>query len=283
MNKVVIFTDSCVDLGVETTNKLKIEVVPLLVTIGEKVYQDGIDIKQKDIVDSVVKNNLFPKTSAAAPATFIERFTPYIEQGYDIVYCGIGSDFSATYNSVILASRELPKDRIFMIDSKNLSSGIGLLVLKCCKYRDQGKSAIEIVEEVSKLVDLVRVQFVVDTLDFIYRGGRCSGTAFFFAKHLKIHPILKVEDGKMAVYKKPRGALSKGWNEMIKEFKEDLPHVDLDSVVITGCQNEDGEKYMVEELKNLIPETSIRVTQVGSVIATHCGPNTTGILYIKTK
>lgn len=280
MNKVVIFTDSCVDLGSETTNKLKVEVVPLLVTVGEKVFQDGVEITPDDIVEFATKGSDFPHTSTAAPATFVERFTPYIEQGYDIVYCGIGSTFSATFNSVLIAQKEFPENRIFMVDSKNLSSAIGILILKAVKYRDAGLSAKEIAEKISEHVDFLRVQFVVDTLDFIYKGGRCSGAQRVFAKYLKIHPILKVSDAKMNVYKKPRGALMKAWKEMLADFKNDLPHVDLDNVIITGCQNADGEKYMVEELRKMIPQESIRVTQVGSVIATHCGPNTTGILYL---
>lgn len=283
MKKIAIFTDSCADLDIKMINQADIEIVPLNVIINETVFQDGIDITQKEIVDSVLKNNVFPKTSAVSPATFIERFTPYIEKGYDIVYCGIGSSFSATFNSVLVAMEEFPKDRIHAIDSKNLSSGIGLLVLKCIKYRDEGLSAIEIVEKVNALVDTLKVQFVVDTLDFIYKGGRCSGTTHFFAKHLRIHPILKVENNKMNVYKKPRGRLVKAWDEMLKDFKNDLPDIDLDGVFIAGCQNADGEKYMVEQLKKLIPEQSIKAIQVGSVIATHCGPNTTGIIYSKKR
>ncbi|MFA7192837.1 MAG: DegV family protein [Bacilli bacterium] len=283
MNKVVIFTDSCVDLGSDTIQKLKVEVVPLLVNIGEKVFYDGVDITPQDIIDSVAKGGVFPKTAAAAPATFIERFTPYIEQGYDIFYCGIGSTFSATLNSVLIARAEFPENRIFLVDSSNLSSAIGLLILKAVKYRDAGLSAKEIAEKVSEHVDRLRVQFVVDTLDFIYKGGRCSGATLFFAKHLKIHPILKVGDAKMNVYKKTRGPLVKAWNEMLSDFKKDLKNLDLDNVVIAGCGNEDGEKYMVEQLQKLIPAESIRVTKVGSVIATHCGPNTTGILYLTKK
>ncbi|MDR0934969.1 MAG: DegV family protein [Erysipelotrichaceae bacterium] len=281
MNKVVIFTDSCVDLGKDITDKLGIEVVPLLITIGEKVYKDGVDIFQKDIVKSVLVDNVFPKTSAVAPGVFAKRFEPYIKKGYDIIYCGIGSNFSATYNSVLIAMNDFPKGRIFLIDSKNLSSGIGLLVLKCVKFKNEGMSAEEIAHKVAPMADKLCVQFVVDTLDSIYKGGRCSGTVYFFAKHLKVHPILRVADDKLTVYKKPRGALSKAWNEMISDFKKDIPEVDMDNVIITGCQNEDGEKYVYEELKKIVPDANILKTQVGSIIATHCGPNTTGILYLK--
>lgn len=279
MKKIAIFTDSCADLGAIALNNSDFEIIPLTVNINETSYLDGIEITQKEIVDSVVKNKVFPKTSAVSPATFIERFTPYIEKGCDIVYMGIGSGFSATYNSVLVAMEEFPKDRIHVLDSKNLSSGIGFLVLKALKYRDEGLSAVEIVEKVSEIVDTLRVEFVVDTLDFIYKGGRCSGTTYFFAKHLKIHPILKAGDNKMGVYKKSRGRLSKAWDELLADFKNDLPNVDLENVFIVGCQNKDGEEYMIEELKKLIPAESIRAIQVGSVIATHCGPNTTGIIY----
>ena len=283
MNKVVIFTDSCVDLGLKTTKDLGIEVIPLLVTIKEKVFKDGVDITQKDVIDSVTKNDIFPKTSSVSPMVFSERFKEFYDKGYDIVYCGIGSDLSGTFNSAHIAASEFDDNRIFLIDSKNLSSGIGALVLKACKLRDMGKSAKEIQEEVSKLTGLVSSKFVVDTLDFIYRGGRCNGAVYFIGKHLKIHPILKVVDGKLIVHKKPRGLISRGWDEMLEEFKNDLPHVDLDNIMITGCQNSDGEKYVEEEIKKMAPKANIRKTQVGCIIASHCGPNTTGILYIKTK
>ena len=283
MNKVVIFTDSCVDLGSKTTKDLGIEVIPLLITIGDKVNKDGIDITQKDIVESVSKHNVFPKTSSVSPMVFVERFKEFYDKGYDILYCGIGSDLSGTYNSALIAAREFEPNRIFLVDSKNLSSGIGTLVLKACKLRDMGKSAKEIEEQLNKITGLVSAKFVVDTLDFIYRGGRCNGAVYFIGKHLKIHPILKVVDGKLIVHKKPRGLISRGWDEMLEEFKNDLPYVDLDNIMITGCQNEDGEAYIEEQIKKMAPKANIRKTQVGCIIASHCGPNTTGILYIKTK
>ena len=144
MNKVVILTDSTCDLDLNIIQEKNINVIPLYVCFGDKNYKDGVDINTEKLYEMVEELGYLPKTSAVSPNEFINFFAPFIDKGYDIVYLGIGSTLSSTFNNAYIASLSFPENRIFLIDSLNLSTGTGLLVLKACKYRDQNFSAAEI-------------------------------------------------------------------------------------------------------------------------------------------
>ena len=204
MNKVIIIADSTVDLTPELIKKHNIVTVPLIVRFDEEIYYDNETITPDELYEKVKIKGELPKTAAVAPQTFIELFKPYIDQGCDILFSGIGAKMSATIQNAIIASNEFPEGRIFVLDSGNLSTGTGLLILKMCKYRDEGKSAKEIFDLVSPLVTKVSAQFAVDTLEYLHKGGRCSGASKIFGTIFHIHPIIKLVDGGMIVYKKPR-------------------------------------------------------------------------------
>lgn len=282
MNKVAIVVDSTADLTRDLYEKHKIIVVPLLVNIGGESYEDGTGINSEKLYSLVAEHNELPTTAAVSPQKFIETFKPLIEEGYDIFFVGIGSLLSATLQSVILASQEFPKDRIFYTDSNNLSSASGLLALKAVKYRDEGKSAKEIKELIDKLAPKLNTVFAIETLDYLHKGGRASGTAKIIGKIFRIHPLIKVVNGKLIVYKKPRGRMNVALDELIAEIQGDLPSVDLERVMIThsGADQENLE-YFKEKLSQIIEPDSICVTQAGAVISSHCGYGTIGILYIR--
>lgn len=285
MNKVIVIADSTTDLSKELIEKYKIKVVPLHVTIpgDDTDYLDGVNLDAEQIYEIVDKNGKTPKTGARNTAELIEDFRPYIEQGCDIIFTGIGASMSSTYSNACLAAQEFPEGRIEVIDSQNLSTGTGLLVLRMCELRDQGKGVHEIAKEIRELVPLVSAKFCIEVLDYLYKGGRCSGMTKLFAQFLRIHPIAKVIDGKLTMYKLPRGKYKKAVDLQIEEFVEDFNAGNIypEHVFVTHSGRMTGEtEYIVEELKKYLPEEAIHVTHSGCVVSSHCGPKTIGILYI---
>lgn len=282
MRKVKIVADSTVDLTPEQYKDNDIFVMPLSVNFGEETYKDGVDITPDEIYEKVKNGSCLPSTAAIPPQVFAEQLKPFVDDGYDIVFLGIGSKLSTTFQNLHIASEELGKEYIFPVDSSNLSSGTGLLVLKASKLRDEGKSAKEIKEILETLVPKVSAKFVLERLEYMRKGGRCSAMAAIFGTLLHIHPILKMVDGKLIVEKKPRGPMKVAYNEMVKELEEDLPNIDFDNVMITHAGIEqDRLDYIFNEVSKLVDPKIIRVTRAGCVVSSHCGYGTVGILYIK--
>ena len=282
MNKVAIFVDSTADLNKEHYQKHNINVVPLLVNIGGKAYKDGLEIDSELLYKLVAEHGELPTTAAVPPYTFVEAFKPFIDKGYDIFYVGIGGKLSATLQSVVLAAQEFPEGRVFYSDSNNLSSGSGLLALKAVQYRDEGKSASEIKQLVDAHAAKVNSVFAIETLDYLHKGGRCSGTAKVLGRLFHIHPLIKVTDGKLIVYKKPRGRMSAALDELVSELKGHLPNVDMDQIMVTHAGVDQANlDYLVRELSQIVEAKKIVVTHAGGVISSHCGYGTIGVLYIR--
>lgn len=282
MNKVKIISDSTCDLGLERAKELDVRIVPLYVTFNEESYLDGETIKTQDVYDKVAEKGYLPKTAAVTQETFYSVFKEYLEEGYDIVFTGISKQMSRTYESAVLAARELDESRIFVVDSMNLSTGIGLLVLKACKFRDEGKSAKEIADLLNDLNKRVKSQFAIETMDYLYKGGRCSGMAKFFGTLLKIKPVIFVRNGKMGVGKKPIGKMKIALDAMVDMILDDKAkdNIDLDHIFITDSIAPQSFEYLDKRLKEEFPGVDIIHTTAGCVIASHCGPGTIGILYI---
>lgn len=281
MNKVRILVDSCADLTKEMYKEYDMDVLSGNIVFGEQSYTDGVDITLEELYAKVKEIGSLPRTSAVTPGNFDEYFKKTLDAGYDIVYVALGSSLSTTMQNAVIASQAYPKERIVIVDSKSLSTGIGLIALKAAKFRDEGLSAKEIGEKCSALVPKIVAQFTVDTLDYLHKGGRCSGASKLIGHIFHVHPYLKVVDGKLIVYKKPRGPAKIAMDEQLKELKSALPNVDLDHIMITHAGlDKDKEDYLKTELSKLVPAERIHVTRAGSVIASHCGYGTVGILYI---
>lgn len=280
MNKVAIITDSTCDLSKEIIESRNIKVLPLYVRFGEDTYRDGIDITTDRLYELVEQKNEIPKTSAVSPGDFIEAFEPLIKDGYDIIYTGIGSSLSGTFQSAHIASLEFPENRIYLVDSKNLSTGIGLLVLKACDLRDRGLSASDIKDRLLEIVPKVRSQFAIKTLDYLHKGGRASGTAKLLGTMLRIKPIIQVRDGQMDVYTKTMGKMSRALDVMLTDYINLGEQIDLDYVMITHSQAGKHVDYMSEIVNQKLKPNKLFVTEAGCVISSHCGPGTIGILYI---
>lgn len=281
MNKVKIVVDSCSDLSPELYEKYDLEVLHQNVTFGGKNYRDGVDCTLEQLYASVAETGELPHTAAVSPAVFEECFKKNIEAGYDIVYVGLGDKLSTTFQNAHIAKNNCEEGRVFLVNSASLSSGIGLLAMKAAKLRDEGKTAAEITEICNEMAKNIVAQFAVETLDYLYKGGRCSGAAALVGKLFHVHPYLKVVDGSLIIYKKPRGPMKFAIDEQLNELKAVMPNVDLDNVMITSAgMDKEIEDYCVSKLSEIVPKECIKVTRAGSVIASHCGYGTVGILYI---
>lgn len=282
MNKVQIICDSTLDITPELYKKYDIDVIPLHVSFGDEDYLDGQNITLEELYKKVKEYGKLPQTAAVSSAIFEEEFKKFIDKGMDVVYVGIGSTLSSAFQSAYIAKQSFPEGRVALIDSKNLSSASAILAIKAAKLRDEGKSAVEIAEEVQKLQPNIVGQFAIEQFEYLYKGGRCSGAAKVMGTLLHIRPFLRVIDGKLVVYKKPRGPMKVAIMEQLKDFKEDLPNVDQTVVFITHTGMADGMVDLVKaELGKLVDSNCIVETRAGAVIGSHCGPGTLGILYLK--
>ena len=283
MARVKIVSDSTCDLGKVILRSLDVDVIPLYIEHEGKMYKDGEDITTVEMYELIKKSGVLTKTSCRAPEELRLFFKKFLGEGYDqVVYMGIGSTLSGTFNNARLASLELGEDKVFVVDSKNLSSGIGLLVYKACEFRDQGLSGEEIAERLNTLVPKVRSQFVIDKFDNLHKGGRCSGMAKVLGTMLRIKPNIKVIDGKLDVVRKPIG-MKRGLLAMLQDITDDFNanNVDLGHVMVTHSFAKEDAQFIIPRLVALgIPEHKIVETKAGCVISTHCGEGTIGILYI---
>lgn len=287
MNKVRVVADSTIDLTKEMIKKFDITILPLHVAFEGDThdYHDGFDIDSETLYTKVENNKgTTPKTGAVNVVEFVVAFKKLVDEGYDIIFTGIGSKLSSTYQNAVLASKEFPEGKIKVLDSGSLSTGTALIVLKMCEYRDKGLSVQEIYDKAEKLVPLISAKFCIETLTYLYRGGRCSGMTMIVANALHIHPVAKMVDGKLIVYKKPRGPYEKAVDEQINEFMEDLPYIDKSYVFITHSGRIEGyDKYIYDRIAKYIEPKNIYITCAGCTVCSHCGPKTIGILYILNK
>lgn len=277
---IKIITDSTNDLSKDMLDKLDVDVIPLNVSFSSGSYLDGVEITTEELYKKVSELDEIPKTAAIPIMTFVDYFSKYINQGYDIIYFGISRQMSRTYENALLAKEELESDKIYIVDSMNLSTGIGLLVLKACKYRDNNMSAKEIADRLNIDNKLVLSQFAIERMDFLHKGGRCSSIAKLFGTLLKIKPIIAVRDGKMHVMKKPIGKMKIALDIMIKQIVDDKDRLDTDHIIVTHSLAYDYCDYIVSKLKVEFPNVDIITSVAGCVISSHCGKGTIGILYM---
>ncbi len=280
MHKIKLVTDSTCDLSRDLVEEHDIHVIPLYVNFKDKSYRDNENITTIEMYEMVKKLGYLPKTSATSPGAFHEVFEKYLDEGYDIIYTGIGANFSATLKSAFAAKQAIGSDRIYLVDSANLSTGSGLLLLKAAKFRSEGLTAFEIAKKLESLVPKVRSQFVIDTLEYLYKGGRLNALSTFMGTMLRIKPIIKVRDGLMVVGKKARGNILNGIRLMIDEVLAVKDEIDPDFMMITHSLANENADYIRSELKDKIAIKNLYETDAGCVISSHCGKGTIGILYI---
>ena len=277
-----IFSDSTCDLSPELVERYELTIIPLHVLLGETDLKDGIDADQKTIFDWADENNATPHTAAPSTDEVMDLFRPALEAGDEIVSFSISAGMSNSLNVQHMATEILKaEDKISVIDSKNLSTGIGLLVIRAAELAKEGKSREEIVSEIEELIPKVRASFVIDTLTYLYRGGRCSGMSALVGGVLKLRPEIVVHDGKMAPSKKYRGKMLAVYKEYAKDQEESMKDARPDRVFITHtCLDEEGPDAVRAYLESLGIFNEILETHAGGVVSSHCGPGTLGVLFI---
>ena len=277
-----IFSDSTCDLSKDLLKKYNIGILPLHVLLGDNEYIDGVNITPDEIYAWADENKTTPKTSAPAVNDIVDVFKPVIDAGDEIICFSVSQSMSSSYSVMNLAASELEaEDRIYVIDSANLSTGVGLLVIEAAEKAAKGLSATEIVSYIEELKPNVRASFVVDTLTYLHRGGRCSAVAALAGGVLKLHPKIVVENGKMDATKKYRGKIGFSIFSYVKDMNDELLKAKRNRVFIThsGC-----DESIITEVKTYLKELGhfdeILVTRAGAVISSHCGYGTLGVLFI---
>lgn len=282
MKNVKIIADSTCDLSDELLEKYDITVIPLYIQLDEKSYLDKLEITPAEIFEWSDKNGKTPKTAAPGMDIVQGVLEKFNKDETDLIYFSISDDMSTTSNVVRLIAEDMEYDNLYIVNSKNLSTGIGLQLIRASELAAQGWEAEKIVEHMEGLRDKVSASFVIDTLTYLHRGGRCSAMTALMAGALKIKPRISVIDGKMDVTQKYRGNINVVIRKYMADLEEDLKHADPERVFIThsGC-NDEIVNQVREYLTGLNHFKEINVTLAGSVVSSHCGPNTLGILFYR--
>lgn len=280
---IAITTDSTCDLPQRFIDENDITVVPLTVLLGDTVYRDGVDIKPDDVYSFVEKTGKLPKTSAVTPAEYFEVFKQLTDEGKKVVHIGFSSGLSSSFQNACVAASEF--DNVFCVDSKTLCTAQGLLVLKACDYRAKGMDAKKIADRVTKLVPKVSATFVLDGLEYLHKGGRCSSVARFGANVLGIKPSIAVDNqtGKLEVSKKYRGKIELVYKQYIADRMNEIKRIQPDRVVI--AESGGVSSHTIAFAKGVIEGkdkfNQVIVADAGCTISSHCGPKTFAIFYIK--
>ena len=277
-----IVADSTCDLSPELVSRYGITILPLHVLLGDKEYRDGVDISIEEIYSWADANKTTPKTSAPSAEDAVAVFKPILEAGDEIIAFSISSSMSASYEYIKMAVDILDaQDKVSVVDSANLSTGIGLLVIEAAIMAGDGLSRNEIIEKIEVYKPLVRASFVVDTLVYLHRGGRCSGVAALAGTALKLHPKIMVSDGAMYPEKKYRGRYSNIVLDYARDMESELKNAKKDRVFITHSPIDPAVVESVRKyLESLNVFDEVLETSAGGVISCHCGPGTLGVLFI---
>ncbi len=276
MEKIKIITDSTADLPREVYNQYDIEVLPLLINFGEDSYLDGIEINPEQLFEKIEKENVLPSTAQVIPNRFMETYKKYLDEGYKIISIHMSSAMSGTYQSACIAKDTLESEDIYVIDSKNVTSALGILVLKAGVLKERNYSALEIVDEIEKKKNNVKLSVCFESLEYLVRGGRISKTAGIVGGVLGIRLILEIKDGLMGVKDKIRGN-----KKAIKKIISDLEDADLDEdvpVILIDVKNIEIKDALTEYLK----ESNINYLEcpVGTTVSIHSGPRCCGLVFL---
>jgi len=277
--KVKISSDSTCDLSPELIEKNDISISPLSVIIDGHSYKDGVDVSPEDIFRAVDHGKKV-QTAAVNEFEYEELFREELKDHDAVIHFCISKEMSSCYADACKVAQKL--GNIYVVDSRNLSTGIGLLVLEACELAAMGKPAQEIFDIVQSRTDKVVASFTVQDIGYLYRGGRCSGLEAFGAKMLRIRPSIEVHDGKMSPGDKYRGSYEHYLKHYIKDVLKKTEDIDYKRIFITHSPCEEGmAEFAAECVKEYGHFREILDTTAGGTICSHCGPNTLGILFMK--
>lgn len=283
MNRIILTADTPCDIGTELQQRYDVHLFPLHIKLGDTSYTDGKDIFPEDIYKAWRETKQLPKTAAINPGEYIDFFRPFVDNGDEVIHIGLGSGISSSFQNSVIAAEEC--GHVHCIDSKNLSTGFGHLVCEAGERIAKGMAAEQIVAEINALVPHIRTSFVLDTLEFMHAGGRCSSFASFGAAVMNIKPSLNVDIaqcGKMTVGKKYSGNLEKVLTKYITDQISGRDDIVTDRVFLThsGMTDPDMLGRLKEIVLSMQPFSEVHITTASCTVSSHCGPNCLGILYI---
>lgn len=271
-----ILTDSTADLSQEVCEHYKIDIIPMYIQVDGRVYRDGDELSAEMMFRKVNETGQYPTTSAPSPvdyAKFFDRDNPSI-------YIGVSGALSSAFQNAQLAVKSLRKKTIDLIDSLSFSTGYGQVAIKAAEWRDEGLSFEELGQRIRQLIRRSRGIFVLDKLDYLFHGGRCSAIQHFVTSLLKIHPFLNVlPDGNLGILQKVRGSRPKAVKALLDFFKAELKNFTINRIIITQLGCEDEADFLAEEIYALDQSIEIMRAEVGCVLAVHSGPKPLGIAY----
>ena len=277
---IKITADSTCDLTSELVERYHITITPLAVTCASETFRDGVDITPDGLYEKIAATGELSSTAAVNVQEYINVFSKALENHDAVIHFTISSAMSSCYQNACIAAEEV--GNVWVVDSKSLSTGIAHLVLDACDLAHSGMAPADIHAELERRREKLDVSFVVDTLDYLRKGGRCSAVAALGANLLKLHPCIYVKDGEMGVGKKYRGKLSACLQAYVKERLVDPGSVDTRRIFITDSGVDDAIRAEVEQtLRDLLPFEEIIHTRAGCTVSSHCGPGTLGILFYR--
>lgn len=281
MNRIILCADSTCDLSPELIERYHVHTFPYHVRLGDREYTDNVDITASDIFENYKKTKTLPKTAAINVSEFTAFFEEFVSQGYDVIHVNLSSGISASFQNGETAANQF--QNVFVVDSKNLSSASGLLVIEAGKMIEEGLPAVEIYARLQKLTSHAHASFILDTLEYMRAGGRCSSVVALGANLLNLKPCIEVDNltGKMGVGKKYRGPLSKVLVKYVEDELARYDNIDPEKIFITHSVI---APELVEIVRKKIIETMhfdhIYETDASCTISSHCGPGTLGILFL---
>ena len=271
-----ILTDSTADISKELCKAYHIETIPMYIQVDGKVYKDGEEIVPEMLFETVRKTGQFPTTSAPPPGDFLKFF----DRDGPSIYIGVSGKLSTTFRNAQLALNEMGNEMIDLIDSLSISTGYGQVVLQAAKWRDEGMDFEELGQRSRDRIKKTRGIFILDTIDYVYHGGRCSAIEHFFSAMLKIRPFLQIHpDGTLGVLQKVRGSREKAVNALLTYFEDQSSIYEIPEIYVTHLDCTEEADFLVEQIKALGKSIDIKTAGVGCVLATHSGPKPIGIAY----
>ncbi|MBU5673519.1 DegV family protein [Paenibacillus brevis] len=281
MTQVKIFADSISDVPESWMEEYDIGIIPLYVVFSGKAYKDRHEITTDDIYRRVDETGELPHTTAPSPADFISAFTPYIDKGDTIVFISMSSKLSSTYQNALIAADDFPAGSIFVVDSLNVSGGIALLARKAAEAVREGKTAEQVVTMLEELRERVEIEVLVDSLDYLHRGGRVSNVQHMLGSLLKIRPVLRIKEGMVISADKYRGKKEKAVERMLHHFTENIHKVDRELIIVAQTLAERAADYIKSTLLEKTDTKEVAIIEGGCAISCHCGPRTVAIMYLR--
>lgn len=282
MRKVILSSDSTCDIGPELQKKYDIQYLNYHIQLEGKSYIDTVEISPDDLYSAWRERKVLPQTAAISPAEYIDYFKKWVDDGFDVVHLSLGSGITSSYSNCQLAAKEL--GHVYPVDTENLSTGMGHLVVKAGELAQQGCGALEIQEQINKMKHRVHTSFLLNTLEFMKAGGRCSTVAALGANLLKLKPCIEVDSqngSKMHAGKKYRGSMEKCLIQYVHDKLDGREDLDLDRIFITHSGSPDSDIEAVKaEVKSIADFREVFVTRANCAISTHCGPRTLGVLFM---